>query len=289
MTDLQLGLLLIGAAAVAGVLVYNRWQERGTRREAERAFAARHPDALLDEPARREPTLEPLPAPAHATALPPPDPRVDYVIELSGAAPAALESDFPALAQAFAPRASLQAQAAERARAVLQLVNRAAVVSEQELAEFRACVERLAAAQGATVVAAPEAGAALRAARALDAGCAEVDIQVALHVLGVPPDLALPGESTAPGATFQVAPREGGVTLTLDVPRTADFVEAFEAMVRSARGLVSAHGGRLADDNGRALDERGIAAIGTELEAVRGRFAELGIEPGSPLALRLFS
>ena len=34
MTDLQLGLLIIGAVAVAGVLVYNRAQERATRRDA---------------------------------------------------------------------------------------------------------------------------------------------------------------------------------------------------------------------------------------------------------------
>ena len=50
MTDLQLGLLLIGAAAVAGVLVYNRVQERGVRRQAERSFGSQHADVLLDQP-----------------------------------------------------------------------------------------------------------------------------------------------------------------------------------------------------------------------------------------------
>ena len=68
MTDLQIGLLIIGAAAVAGVLVYNRLQERATRRAAEQAFGSRHSDVLMGGPVeRREPTLEALPA---ATAMP---------------------------------------------------------------------------------------------------------------------------------------------------------------------------------------------------------------------------
>lgn len=62
MTDLQLGLLVVGALAVAGVLVYNRLQERSVKRTAERAFGSRHADALLDEPGpRREPSLSRIP------------------------------------------------------------------------------------------------------------------------------------------------------------------------------------------------------------------------------------
>jgi hypothetical protein len=56
-------------------------------------------------------------------------------------------------------------------------------------------------------------------------------------------------------------------------------------MVEAARRL----GGRVVDDNGNSLDERSLAAIGVEVESLRGRLAEIGIEPGSPLALRLFS
>ena len=44
MSDLVLGLLGLGAVLFAGVLLYNRVQERA----AQRAFAAKHPDALLD-------------------------------------------------------------------------------------------------------------------------------------------------------------------------------------------------------------------------------------------------
>ena len=84
MTDLQLGLGVIGAIAVAAVLIYNRLQERGARREAERAFGAGHADVLLDE--RREPTLEPRGAriAAHGT-------HIDAEVELIGLARATLQ------------------------------------------------------------------------------------------------------------------------------------------------------------------------------------------------------
>jgi hypothetical protein len=43
------------------------------------------------------------------------------------------------------------------------------------------------------------------------------------------------------------------------------------------------------DDRGQPLDERALAAIGAQLEAVRQILSARGIETGSPLALRLFS
>ena len=47
MSELQIGLLAIGALVVAGVLGYNRIQERGAKRAAERAFRSGHADVLL--------------------------------------------------------------------------------------------------------------------------------------------------------------------------------------------------------------------------------------------------
>lgn len=276
MTDLQLGLLVIGAVAVAGVLLYNRAQERATRRDAQRAFGSRHADVLLDEAAaRREPTIESL-------AQRRPQPGLDYVIELEGASAERLGAEWAGLERRFGPRATLADSAAGKAQAALQMVSRAGVVSEADLLEFRAQVESMAAAHGASV-SAPEMRQALEAAQELDRACVEVDIQIALHVLGVP-------QGDLPqGAPFQAAPRADGVTLLLDVPRTPEVEKTYEAMVRTARDLAAARGGRLVDDNGRALDERALSTIRAELEAVCGRLAELGIEPGSPLALRVFS
>ncbi|KFB67458.1 cell division protein ZipA C-terminal FtsZ-binding domain-containing protein [Candidatus Accumulibacter vicinus] len=50
MTDLQMGLIGLGAAAVVGVLAYNKWQEHKHRKLAETLLSARQADVLLDEP-----------------------------------------------------------------------------------------------------------------------------------------------------------------------------------------------------------------------------------------------
>ena len=279
MTELTLGLVLVGALAVAGVLLYNRVQERSVRRAAERAFGSRHADALLDEPpVKREPTLG-----KNAEALP--DERIDYVIELRPARPLAaalMLEGWRAIEQRFARRALLAARDDGSWRAALQMVSRAGVVSDAELIEFRSEVETLGAKLGARV-AAPEMRQALEAARELDRTCADSDIQVALHVVGsrIEPEL---GEQP-----FRVVRREDGVTLVLDVALTPDLGRSYEAMARAGRSLAAAHGGRLVDDRGNTLDERSLAVIGAQLEAVRQTLAGRGIETGSPLALRLFS
>jgi ZipA, C-terminal FtsZ-binding domain len=114
MSDFQLALLAIGAAVIAGVVAYNKWQEVKFRRNSERAFGAPRADVLVDRvatpPTNAEPapqfvesksapgepiehTLsEPAPGPSgeaekkgeapplRATAL---DPAVDYIAELA--------------------------------------------------------------------------------------------------------------------------------------------------------------------------------------------------------------
>ena len=278
MSDLQIGLLVIGAVAVAGVLIYNRVQERATRREAQRAFGSRHADVLLEDPApRREPTIGPSApkvSPAAGAAM---QPRIDYTVDLQGVSAAAVRAEWGALEQRFAGRTVRLESEAGRLRAALQMVSRGGVISEPELLEFRSRVEALAAAHGASV-AAPEVGAALQAARELDRACADVDVQIALHILGV-------SHASMKNQPFQSAARPDGVTLLLDVPRTPDLIRSYEAMVRAARQL----GGRIVDDNGNPLDERALGAIGLEVEALHARLTELRVEPGSPLALRLFS
>jgi len=280
MSDLVLGLLVLGGCLFAGVLVYNRLQERSARRAAARAFASPHADSLLQQAPRREPVLKVETAP---------DERVDYVIELRGQAPLAaalmLEAWRP-IEQRFARRVLLAAADGGAWRAGLQLVSRAGVVSDAELIEFRSGVETLGASLGA-VVSAPEMRPALDAARELDRTCADSDIQVALHVVG--PTLDLNSELLAGEQPFRVVRREDGVTLVLDVALTPDLGASYEAMARAGRRLAESHGARLVDDRGNALDERSLAAIGAQLEAVRQTLAGRGIETGSPLALRLFS
>jgi hypothetical protein len=282
MTELQIGLAVIGALAVVAVLVYNRWQERTARRDAERAFGSRHADVLMPGE-RREPTLEarrPAPQPGALPAE-----RVDYVMELGlprPGAPALLHEAWAPVERRFARRVLLVV-GERRLRAAFQLVSRNGVVSDAEVLEFRSLVETMAAQLGARV-SAPEMRGALQAARELDRACADADIQVALHVVGIG---SVPARFHT--AAFQATPRADGVTLTLDVARTPDPGSSYEAMARAGRELARTRGGRLVDDAGHELDERALAAVGRELEAVRARLAGCGIEPGSPLALRVFS
>lgn len=276
MSDLVLGLLVLGAVLFAGVLVYNRFQERA----AQRAFASGHPDALLaDEPAaRHEPVLHKVEPPRLAL----PDRRVDYVIDVRLPRPGVLEG-WSSVEQRFARRVMLVPGDDERTwHAALQLVSRAGVVSEAELVEFRSAVETLGAKAGG-MLSAPEMRSALEAARELDKTCADSDIQVALHVIGQGI------EAPAGEQPFQVVRREDGVTLVLDVAVTADLGHSYEAMARTGRTLAAAPGARLVDDRGNALDERALAAIGAQLEAVRQTLAGHDIETGSALARRLFS
>jgi len=263
---------------VAGVLVYNRVQERATRREAEKAFGSKHADVLLTDPVeRREPTLEPAPSAKPRSAIPASDPRIDYVLELQGASAGAVRPDWISLQRRFGRRALLSEGAGKRLHAALQMVSREGVVSESDLLEFRSQVETMAAAHRASV-SAPPMREALEAAQGLDRACADVDVQIALHVLGA-------DEANLEGEGFAVAPRADGVTLLLDLPRTPNLAKSYAAMVKAAREL----GGRVVDDNGNQLDDRALAAIGAEVEALRTRLSEIGIEPGSPLAQRLFS
>lgn len=57
--ELQFGLIGLGVLAVAGVLIFNFWQERRARKHAEQAFRSTHHDVLLDE--QGEPSIPPAP------------------------------------------------------------------------------------------------------------------------------------------------------------------------------------------------------------------------------------
>jgi FtsZ-interacting cell division protein ZipA len=56
MTELQMGLIGLGASAVVGVLAYNKWQEHKHRRLAEKMLKAQHEDVLLENSAHEEAT-----------------------------------------------------------------------------------------------------------------------------------------------------------------------------------------------------------------------------------------
>ncbi|HEV2008376.1 MAG TPA: hypothetical protein VGQ88_06595, partial [Burkholderiales bacterium] len=98
MSDLQISLLVAGALVIAGVYLFNIWQERQFRRRSEHAFAREHEDVLLQGAAaqekaagaRVEPKLQVTASTATiAPRIPvksPPviaiDPVIDYVVEV---------------------------------------------------------------------------------------------------------------------------------------------------------------------------------------------------------------
>ena len=119
MSDLQIGLAMLGVLVVAAVLAFNWWQERKFRRHGEETFSDRHDDILLNQPAapsmaapagpaqhsydepRIEPSMEPRLEPhldsAPAGAAPAslshpsvpvasiadlPRPEIDYIVEI---------------------------------------------------------------------------------------------------------------------------------------------------------------------------------------------------------------
>jgi hypothetical protein len=72
MNELQIALIAAGAAAVAGVWGYNKWQERLHRQLAEKIFKAGQPDVLLGEQAKPADSGSVVGQPAEE-----PDKRVD--------------------------------------------------------------------------------------------------------------------------------------------------------------------------------------------------------------------
>ena len=117
MSDLQIGLAMLGVLIVAAVLAFNWWQEQQFRRRGEQTFAGRHDDVLLNQAAmpgaraamsasaqahsldesRIEPSMEPrveprfdsvpaVAAPAFSAAakvgVDVPRPEIDYIVEI---------------------------------------------------------------------------------------------------------------------------------------------------------------------------------------------------------------
>lgn len=198
-------------------------------------------------------------------------------------------------------------------RTALQLVNRQGVTGEAEVVEFRTAVETLAASIGAEV-SAPEMRQTLEAARSLDRACAEADIQVVVHVVaaqGARLDRAsivaaaralrlefdndnLARAHDDAGGELYALLLEGtdsgdALSVMLDVPRTPNPAAVYRLMLGTARTLALALGATLQDDAKRTLDEPALDSIGAELQRIEQSMEGLGVAPGGPLALRLFT
>jgi hypothetical protein len=354
MSDLQLALLAIGAVLIAGVFAYNALAERKVRKAAEKAFGGAEGDALLDATGRREPTMGTLPAGGEgdavltasgeplARAVGPGESgesaisnRIDTIALVLADDPVTVEQvapflarlgtlDKPVLAEGmvgelWTPVDVTEKRSWRELRFALQLADRSGPVSEDAIARFSDDVAAFCAEVAAVSQREAPALAAARA-RELDAFSAEVDIEVAVNVVGrhgatfaleriaeVGLELGLavddegmlaardPGgealfavrrferAGTPPDATYAT-----GLTFAMDVPSSTDAPASFAHMLRTAEVFAGKLGGELVDDNRKALTAAGIAMIKRSLEQVFQRMEAQGIPAGTPAARRLF-
>ena len=363
MSDLQLSLFVIGAVVVGAVCLYNWLQERKLRRRLQQAFGGTRDDVLLRAEVesamtdgRREPQFVPAESargevkdvepsrPAAADEAPAAaefDAALDYVAEIDADAPftdaaiAELMSRIascgkPARIAAFEPRSGGWEEVARgaggrysRLRLALQLVNRGGPVNATQLAAFcdavRHCAEKI----GARATC-PDAPAALKLARDIDAFCAKVDVAIGVNIVAqgdalfagtriraqaeaagfkLEPDgvfhfrndqrqtlFTLDNHEPAPFLPEQIKTLSTrGITLLLDVPRVANGGESLERMLRIAAGFATAIGGCLVDDNRTELSEAGISRIKEQVRSIQAAMAARDVPAGSARALRLFS
>jgi hypothetical protein len=206
--------------------------------------------------------------------------------------------------------------------AVLQLVDRRGQASDAELLLFFNGVQRVAD-EFLAIADIPSRVDLLARAGDLDRFCADVDIQIGVNVIAGGNSFAgtkLRGLAEAAGlllredGMFHAADDAGrtlftlanlepalfaadelkvlttqSVTFTLDVPRVADGVRAFERMISLARQFATSLGGSLVDDNRAPLAGSALDVIRDKIIEIEQTMAVRGIPAGGPQALKLFS
>ena len=208
--------------------------------------------------------------------------------------------------------------------ACMLLADRNGAATGAQIETFQKLVGDIAASLPGAFTVSPVAEEAQRA-EALDRLCAELDMQIGLTVRKSPP-ATIAGtrlRGVAEAAGFRLAPTgrfewvqddtgavqftlqnvtdeaftvdslrtgaTGGVVFLLDVPRVADPPRAFDHMKLAAKRMAQTVGGELVDDNGRLLNDAGLAAIREQVAAADAALRRYNIEPGSPRALKLFA
>jgi len=223
MSDLQIGLAMLGVLIVVAVLAFNWWQERQFRQRGEAAFAGRHDDVLLtqsgvptpprqhapDEP-RIEPSMEPrvephLESASEAVALGQkrgavdlPRPQIDYIVELrasefiAAGKLAMLQQSLPGLTRRISfGGLNYQSQSWEALREDGRYTSIRVALQLVDRSgpvneeQLRAFGEAVenTATEIAVLADLPEVGMALEQAAALDKFCADVDVVVGINVI----------------------------------------------------------------------------------------------------------
>ncbi len=208
MSDLQIGLILLGVVLILLVLLFNWWQDRRVRKQMQEQFPEREDDPLLGtaapslRPARREPGLGTVAQQEVDPSLGPDDdpaevdPTTEVVIDISFSVPVPsdqLHSATQSMRRVGSKPVRLFAEkegGGHRARlrpgenyvsmqlAVL-LANRSGPLSEIEWSELWTFAQGLAERFDGSMEG-PELNEVVERARQLDAACAELDAMVGL-------------------------------------------------------------------------------------------------------------
>ncbi|MDR0246978.1 MAG: hypothetical protein LBI16_01050 [Burkholderiales bacterium] len=201
----------------------------------------------------------------------------------------------------------------------LQLADRAQAVTPEQLDAFQKHVEGVASLLSASYTSFDAALEAERA-KALDKVCAQLDLQIGLTLHGkVGP---LPGQQLLQAAQklglvlekgalrcyrdghemFRIESHDGSAlseerlrkaiqdpVVLLDVPQVRRPEQSFDEMLKLATQLAQALSAQLVDDRHRPVNEQGLALIRTEIGKASQALRDIGIDPGSSRALRLFT
>lgn len=256
MSDLQTSLLVVGGFLIAGVYLFNWWQERQFQRRAESAFPREHTDVLLQGAAKQggERVDPMLPVETAATVAARPaagtpvaaviDPVIDYVVEVD-IQPAAdgveLQQELlalaagwgkPVLVAGYDPRHGEWREAGAgsgmrcpQLRFALQMSNRGGCVEQVQLAAFRDSVLGWAARHQGKAKCQDVAEAYAMAAQ-LDRFCAGVDIAIGINVMagdgnpfpgaGIQAQAELAGLRLGPDGVFHALGERGEMLFSLD-------------------------------------------------------------------------
>lgn len=360
-SDFQLALIGIVAVIIAVVIVYNRWQERKYRQQAERAFASSHPDILLEGGARTrvEPQFGNWPAADENDAEPPPSSKgrthsqplllstdstngihseIDCTVVVLAQAPISADHYAPVVqtTQALGKTVLWEGMADGRwtlidtsddvpfreLRAGMQLASRQGPTDADTLATFLETIEHFA--ESVEAVSQREGvESARQRALAVDAFCADTDIEIAVNVMGRNGVTFAPARvrelaelngmirlgsdeyvrrdenshtlftlrNIDPAQPPGIAPQAGyltGITFALDVPRVARPVAAFERMFDTVLVFADALQGEVVDDNRKPLTANGKKIIADTIAQIVSQMEAKGVAPGSAAALRLY-
>lgn len=187
------------------------------------------------------------------------------------------------------------------------LATRQGPLNAMEYSEWQESLMKLAGNLGAQV-SIPSMTETLAKARALDQQCAAVDAQltIAVTTMGVLSAAAIASAAQAAGLEsrgelrfgmgplhqqrFSVFPGDRGMSLVLlcDVPRTLQPVAAFQEMQQAAQTMAAVLSGSVTDEAGRPLATLDFERIEEQIAQKAAQLAAMGIEPGAPIAQRLF-